>query len=234
MKSYYEDLDGVGERFARSNDGDSYTVPKDMNYQSWKAYNKAVTHEANITDMLRALVEETGHELSGLEFRVKTPESFTQKINKEAAEYQVCNPETTYEKSFQYATSRMYDAVRYTALAENNEFTEKYKKAVNFLQGKGYNINRVKNSLPDIGAIYRGVNTVVTAPDGFNFELQFHMPESLEVKNKTHLLYEEAREAKVSTSRIGELEAEMKALTRKLQTPKGAETILSIDNLKGW
>lgn len=47
-------------------------------------------------------------------------------------------------------------------------------------------------------------------------------------------LVEEAREAKVSTSRIGELEAEMKALTRKLQTPKGAQTILSIDNLKGW
>lgn len=47
-------------------------------------------------------------------------------------------------------------------------------------------------------------------------------------------LVEEAREAKVSTSRIEELEAEMKVLTRKLQTPKGAQTILSIDNLKGW
>lgn len=230
---YYEDMEEIGDRFARDGEGKGYNVPRDMNYQSWETYNKAVAHETKITAALRTMADKTGHELSGLEYRLKTPESFTRKVNKEAAEYLELNPGATYEDAYRYATSRMYDTVRYTALADSEKFTKSYNKAVYNLKKTGYNIGRVKNSLPDTDAPYRGVNTVITTPDGFNFELQFHTPESLEVKNKTHLLYEEARKTTTSPERRKELDAEMKALTRGLKTPEGAETIIPMDNLKG-
>lgn len=101
------------------------------------------------------------------------------------------------------------------------------------LKKAGYYINRVKNSLPDVHAACRGVNTVIMTPDGFNFELQFHTPESLDVKNKTHLLYKERRKKTTGSEQRKALDAGMKELTSSLKTPKGAETILPMDKLKG-
>lgn len=230
---YYEDLEGIGDRAARDSDGKTYSVPKDMNYQAWDAYNKAVSHESLVTATLRTMAKKSGCELSGLEYRLKTPESFTRKVNKEAAEYMVSNPGISYEEAYRYATSRMYDTVRYTALSESAEFTGNFNRAIYNLKKAGYNISRVKNSLPDVHASYRGVNTVVTTPDGFNFELQFHTPESLAVKNKTHVLYEEYRKPSTSMARKKELEHQMKELTSSLEMPKDAETIIPFDKLKG-
>lgn len=76
------------------------------------------------------------------------------------------------------------------------------------------------------------MNAVFSTSDGFKFEVQFHTPESLAVKNKTHTLYEEARKTTTSLERRKELYAEMKALACSLETPDGAETIIPMDNLK--
>lgn len=230
---YFDDMDGVGERYARDAEGRSYKFPRDMNYQSWKAYNNAVAHEPKITETLRTVVENTGHELSGIEHRIKTPESYTRKINNEAAASRLAHTGFTYEEAYSYATSRMYDTVRYTALTDSEKFTESYNKAVYNLRKMGYTISRVKNSITDTNAVYRGVNIVVTTPDDFNFELQFHTPESLEVKNKNHLLYEEARKSTTSSEKRKELEYQMKKFASGLKAPKGAETIKTFDNLKG-
>lgn len=230
---YFEDLEGLGDRAARDGGGEAYEVPRDMNYQMWDSYNKALAHEVETTAVMRTIAKKTGCELSGLEFRVKTVDSYTRKVRKEASEYWEINPGITYEEAYRYATSRMYDTVRYTALSEVDEFTKNYQSAVYNLKKAGYNISRVKNSLPDTSAPYRGVNVIVTTPDGFNFELQFHTPESFKVKNKTHQLYEEWRKTTTSPERRKELDAEMEALTSGLQTPKDAETILFMDKLKG-
>lgn len=230
---WFDDLQGLGVRAARDEQGKHYEVPREMNYQSWEAYNKAVAHETTVTATMRTAVKAAGGELSGLEYKLKTPESFTQKINKEATEYRELHPGASYEEAYSYATSRMYDTVRYTVLSDSDEFTKTYRQTVYNLERAGYNISRIKNSLPDPQASYRGLNTVVTTPDGFNFELQFHTPESLEVKNKTHLLYEEDRRPTTSQERRKELRRQMKALTSGLKTPKDAETIHSMDKLKG-
>ena len=67
------------------------------------------------------------------------------------------------------------------------------------LEGLGYKFVRVKNTLKDESAVYRGVNTQVKTPDGYTFEIQFHTPQSLAIKEKNHVLYEQARVLDLST-----------------------------------
>lgn len=229
---YFDDMEN-NYRIARDAEGKNYKVSVDMNYRAWDSYNKAVAHEAEITATMQDIADSVGCELSGLEYRLKTPESYTRKVNTEATDYLLRHPRSTYEEAYCYATSHMYDTVRYTALSDSNDFYSNFTHTVYNLKKKGYNINRVKNSLPNIDAPYRGVNTVVTTPDGYNFELQFHTPESLTVKNKTHALYEEQRKATTSAERKAELKELMQKLTRSLKTPKDAELIIPFDNLKG-
>ncbi len=196
-------------------------------------YTGAVLQESSITTALKKVTEISGGELSGLEYRIKTPESFARKASNEVSEYMLLHPNTGYEEAYKYATSRMYDTVRYTMLAEPDNFFDTYYQTVYNLEKSGYTVSRVKNSLSNIYSSYRGVNTVITTPDGFHFEVQFHTPESLEVKNKTHILYEEARKTGTSTERKLELERQMQALTQNLVTPKDVDKILPFDTLKG-
>lgn len=229
---YFEDLEGLGDRFARDEEGNAYKVPKDMNYQTWDAYNRAIAHEEQITDALQSVSGKVGFDLAGLDYRTKTPESYTRKVNTEAKEYLASHAKATHEEAYSYATSHMYDTVRYTALSKTKEFTSNFNKTVYEMKKAGYDICRVKNSLPNIDAPYRGVNTVFATPDGYKFELQFHTPESLDVKNKTHALYEEQRKDSTPIERKKELEKEMRKLTSSIKTPKDAETITPFDNLK--
>lgn len=227
---YFEDMKDIGARAVRDDESKEYTVPADMNYQTWDAYNQAVHAEPAITAAMRQVEAAVDGNLTGLDFRLKTPESYTRKINTDAKDLLATK---SYEEAYAYATSHTYDAVRYTILSEANEFTETFSKSVYELQKMGYNISRVKNTLPNINAPYRGVNTVITAPNGYRFELQFHTPESLDAKNKTHLLYEESRKDSTSLERRIELDKQMKQITKSIKTPKGAETISPFDNLKG-
>lgn len=66
------------------------------------------------------------------------------------------------------------------------------------------------------------------------FELQFHTPESFDVKqNKMHILYEEYRKDTTSGEKKRKLENEMFELSKELEMPAGIEKIRSIDLLRG-
>lgn len=66
-------------------------------------------------------------------------------------------------------------------------------KTLGQLETQGYKVLKVKNTFKP-GAPYKGVNSQVMSPDGQVFELQFHTPQSFDVKqNVTHGLYERFR-----------------------------------------
>ena len=83
---------------------------------------------------------------------------------------------------------------------------------------------RVKNTLKDESAVYRGVNTQVKTPDGYTFEIQFHTPQSLAIKEKNHVLYEQARVLDLSKeddmTKFAELNRQMQENSRKIPTPQ--------------
>ena len=63
--------------------------------------------------------------------------------------------------------------------------------------------------------------------DGQRFEVQMHSEESLEVRNRSHPLYEEARKPSTSPERREELEKQMIELVKTLPMPKDIEKLKS-------
>lgn len=94
---------------------------------------------------------------------------------------------------------KVNDVLRYTFESDAIYFVDNFADIRSSLEGLGYKFVRVKNTLKDKSAVYRGVNTQVKTPDGYTFEIQFHTPQSLAIKEKNHVLYEQARVLDLST-----------------------------------
>jgi hypothetical protein len=125
-------------------------------------------------------------------------------------------------------SERITDALRYTNLSNTEHLTEDYFTVVRSLENKGYTMVEVVNTMWDEGAPYRGINTLVRTPDGYIFELQFHTPESIEIKEINHKLYEEQRLASTSAERSAELGRIMSANAASIPTPPNVGSIEDI------
>jgi hypothetical protein len=78
---------------------------------------------------------------------------------------------------------------------DSDNYTEGVTKTLDNLRESGYQASRIKNFWQK-GDDYQGINAKIKHPAGFEFEMQFHSPESLAMKEKTHTLYEERRVSK--------------------------------------
>lgn len=154
----------------------------------------------------------------GLEFAVKSEESLTRKIKSEATEKGI-----TVEE----AAAGMRDVNRYTMQLAEDAFVAGYNKTMKALQQNGHEVIRVKNTLANPNAEYRGVNTNLKSPEGDVWELQFHTAKSLEIKEANHKLYEIQRLDSTTASQKKELGEKMAKNAASIPTPKGIESISS-------
>ena len=188
-----------------------------------QGYETARAMEPTITADLSGIVEESGGELTGLEFRLKTKESLERKVLSDMK---------TMELSEEAVMNRLYDVVRYTSLFNSDSLVQGYQRIVEKLKEKGYNILKVKNTMGKESASYWGINTVVENPKGYKFELQFHTPQSFKVKQElNHSLYEEFRKEGTSLERKIELESLMKEHNMSIKLPQDVSLIESYDKL---
>lgn len=177
---------------------------------------KAEAQDKVVTPLLESMQNERA-KLSGLEFRIKSADSLRRKIETDMGLSSI----TVVE-----ASAKMKDVLRYTYEIPTDNFIDEFFRLREQLERRGYNMVAVKNTLADESAIYRGVNTSMRAPGGYLFELQFHTPESLLVKQElNHELYEEARLPKTSSQRKRELVKRMREYSKLIPTPKGIENI---------
>ena len=134
----------------------------------------AVEAEPWITPALVYLSGFQKGEMIGLEFRFKTLESTTKKIEARMAERGYSTPSDV----------PIRDALRYTMQlgdqpAGHHDQSIAYVLAT--MEGLGHRVIVVKNYWPR-GDDYSGVNTILEAPNGLAWELQFHTPQSFELK----------------------------------------------------
>lgn len=191
-------------------------LPNDMSEKAKETYNKACENEKKITPELNEIVKENGGELAGLEYRIKSPESFQRKINTDMSEKGISEEE---------AIENMKDVVRYTSVSDFDKLAENYSCTINSLKDKDYNVIETKNTWDNEKNPYKGVNVSLESPEGQKFELQFHTPESLEAKEKMHKLYEEARLPSTPLERREELAKEMGEISSSLERPKDIDKI---------
>ena len=100
---------------------------------SRKFINKAKVEEAKVTQDLTRLSKPLKGKMEGLEYKLKSQESLTRKIGKELTEQQ--------GKGWNLANigeKNVNDALRYTMLVEDANYTQAVEKTLRALQKRGY------------------------------------------------------------------------------------------------
>ncbi len=154
-------------------------------------HTRAKRLDGRITGDVSALTGAGGGNLEDLDTRVKELSSLARKVKDEAI---ILNMTPTE------ATATINDALRYTAVFPPEEFTSGVNRVIDGLRERGYSIEpgNVRNFFVD-GNRYKGLHVIVEAPGRAGgkpmlFELQFHTPDSIEMKRVTHRLYEVYRD----------------------------------------
>ena len=175
-----------------------------------KLLDEARKAEPEITADLKELAESVGTSLDGLDFRLKTLDSLARKVSGEP-------------------DGKMRDVVRYTSISDVENMTNDFNKFVEALESKGYNVSAVKNYWNNATNPYNGINCNFYTPQGYEFELQFHTPESFALKNgKLHELYEKYRVIDPLSDEALNLSKEMQQLSETLKRPQGISEIKDV------
>ena len=75
------------------------------------------------------------------------------------------------------------------------------------------------------GKFYQGVNVHLVSPSGVRVELQFHTPQSFEIKQASHEVYEIRRSPSSTPEQVAEATRRSLEYNAQVVVPKGAESI---------
>ena len=132
----------------------------------------------NASQLLENLASQNGGVMVGLEYRLKSLNSLTRKIYKEVAEHRA---DGLKDYSYDDAIAGMKDVGRFTMVFDKENFAQGVTKALDTLESQGYRITKFKNTFKE-GEPYKGLNCNFVDKNGVTYELQFHIPESMKVK----------------------------------------------------
>lgn len=216
-----EDLEHSGVKGMHWGERNGPPYPLDSAKVAEKIFHDAEIRSKKITDDVESAAKKSGGEMHGLENQLKTKESIERKLNKKISEKGMDVTE---------AANSIKDAVRYTVIAPTNKFVDMYYDFKAYLSKKGYTETSCDNYFDKFnkGEVkHKAIQSNFADKDGYEFEVQFHTPESQDAKDKKLPLYNERRETGISESRAKELEKQMEDLALNVPDPKGVEDILS-------
>lgn len=186
-----------------------------------KIHKKAIKSEPKITKDVTSAIKSIGARVYGLKHRLKTKESLERKIVADSKQKQI---------SLSESANNVKDAIRYTAVLDDDRFSDGYNQIRDSLENAGYKETQCKNyfDLYRQGkSNHKQITSVYSDSKGTVFELQYHTPSSIKVKEEKTPLYEEVRKTNISTKRKNEITKRMDTLAARVKTPKGVYTIKS-------
>jgi hypothetical protein len=155
--------------------------------------------------------------LDGLQFRCKGEERLKEKIAGELGITPAMKPED--------AIGKIKDAIRYTFCFEPGRYSDGYWDVKHRLEAREYRMVYSKNHWRD-DPEYKGINSRWVTPEGQQFELQFHTPESFDAKQQvTHGSYERLRNPLTDDDERKELEAFQREACSWIAVPAGVHDI---------
>ena len=169
--------------------------------------------EPQVTPVLERLASEHAGRMYKLEHRLKRRGSLIRKINKILTE----------KPGMRLEEVRINDALRYTILVADQppgHHLNAVTRVLSTLEDLGQRVITVKNYWPR-GDNYSGINSVLKAPGGLTWELQFHTEASVETNGKTREMYEELRLTTTPIHRKRTLFDAMSALWEEVTIPEG-------------
>ncbi|MDR2615506.1 MAG: hypothetical protein LBC28_02895 [Oscillospiraceae bacterium] len=172
-------------------------------------YASAVKNEPEITKTIIEVAGKTGVKIEGLNNRLKSEKSFIRKREKAP-------------------NAAINDILRYTYTASPDMYVDAIQKSIAEFEKAGYKTVRLRNYWVEAADPFNGVNTLIRAPNGQIFEVQYHTRESFELKNgELHKLYERQRTFDDESYEFWELQQEMFSLSKKLIIPENVSEMKS-------
>jgi hypothetical protein len=175
----------------------------------------ALGAKPRIAAHIEDVATQTGGTPVGRQWWVKSQESLARKILQDMR---------ARGWSADEAAAQVNDALRFTITYPDGSLTGSVERALERLRGQGYEVLEVKNSWVE-GNRYKGINVDLRAPDGLRFELQLHTPESWQLKQQTHGLYEVVRDPGYPLSMRQRAHEELVRLSAQLEHPPDIERI---------
>ena len=128
------------------------------------------------------------------------------------------------DRATEELAAKLHDGIRYTFVFPFEKYTQGVHNAQEKLREHGYELHK-RN--PGWGsAEYKGVNSRWSEPGGsMLFEVQFHTPESLEGKQKTHPAYMTLNSPISSNEDKAAARKYQQEITASIPIPEGAEEI---------
>lgn len=148
-----------------------------------KVMTKAADSESAVSNVMRRLEGETGGNLEGFEFRLKTDkERIGQKIVEGFREKHVTHEE---------AAGSIKDALRYTLTVDPSDYAIGSESVVRALDS-AFEVVDIKNFwVQDLDPSYRGIHVLCRSSSGQLFEVQLHTPATWALKQgESHALKE--------------------------------------------
>lgn len=187
-------------------------------YRKTNAYNKIILKEPVITADLTQISKDSGIQMMGLEYRLKSKDSFLRKVGTKSGH-------SLDPKRIKDTISSTDDVIRYTYQDNALSLTSSYKNVAKALQEKGYEVVEVKNHWLNKGNPYNGINCTFRSPENQKFEIQFHTPESYGVKDRMHKDYEAWRLLSASSPEAIALRRKMMEQSRGMEIPANIEEV---------
>jgi len=183
-----------------------------------RARSKATS--ADIFPQFLRLAAELDGKMEGTEYRLKTTDSLTRKIEKDAYDEAI---------SLAKAAEKIGDAARFTVSFPNDKVYEGVVGIIKGLEAKGFKIDKIKNFW-ERGDSYDGFNIQVLDKNGVKSELQIHSRESFDIKTRGHVLYEQFRISQDDDYRSA-VDVAMVDFARNVPKPANYEKLLAIGKL---
>ena len=213
-------------------------IEKEVNIAINTLLKKAQASEGEITGLLQGLARLYRGGLVGLDYKFKSKPSLFRKVMSDHDENRKEASLTGTEASSPASVvENIKDALRYTIIFDTDTYTKGTLGVLEHISHRddGMKVNRTKNFWgPDDG--YQGINSTFKAGCGLYFEVQFHTPESIAVKeHECHVSYEKFRTAaSTDLSLKMQLWEEMVSLWDMVPVPEGVLDIphLEVQTLK--
>lgn len=201
--------------------GQKWGVRRYQNKDGSRIRKEAKARVEKISSDVQDAAKNSRSEMYGLNHRLKTLQSINRKISKRIVEDGLTSEE---------AAKGIKDAVRFTTITPANGFVDSYENFKSNMQDKGYTETKCKNYYEEYrngNVKHKAVQSTFATDDGYEFEVQFHTPESQRAKDEKVPIYEERRAVGISPERAAYLEDEMTRLAEGVPDPTGIERIKS-------
>lgn len=179
-------------------------------------YEDGKTRVDQAYEKIKPTVKKYRGEFAGLEYRLKTSESIRKGFDKEHKR----RPWLSEEE----LATHIDDVVRYTAVLTPERYHQDMNSILKEFGQKGIEVLPAKNFWRSGQGCYRGVNVKLKI-DGKSAEIQFHTPESYEIKQKkTHHLYKIVNDPESTKDQIRSAAEQIRAIYKSCRYPPKMET----------